>query len=127
VSAVLTTTALPKSVPLSVIVMRCKGRPSHHTIIYSGIVVSYWRSVNAVLTTTTLPTAVSLSVLYCSERLPNHHTTTERDIFVRYCSAVKAVLTTTPLPTALSLSVIVVRFEGRPNHQTISYSGLAVS
>jgi len=89
VSAVLTTTPLPTAVSLSVIVVRCEGRPNHHTITYSGIAVSYCSAVRAVLTTTPLPTAVSLSVFVvrCEGR-PNHHAITYIGIAVSYCGAV---------------------------------------
>jgi len=43
--AVLNTTPLPTAVTLSVIVVRCEGRPNHFPITYSGIAVSYFGAV----------------------------------------------------------------------------------
>jgi len=41
VKAVLTTTSLPKAVPLLVIAVLCEGRNNLHTITYSGIALRY--------------------------------------------------------------------------------------
>jgi len=43
--AFLTTTTLRAAVSLSVIVVRCEGRPNHHNNTYSGIAVIYYIAV----------------------------------------------------------------------------------